>query len=192
MLSNRDDDSALIVGSLDVWNGCRVGPWQTVRTFALLFACSDYLKMLILVFDAVWGRNLTLIRDLKFDTSDWCWEVVISPSCMLCFAIQTQNNGNDHYTLGWSLCVECVEWISCWTYVCLKRASCWPLTNRSYVCITVCVLELEAALGIWCIKVWGHNLILIMCYPMAVTTLRWSLFVECMKWVSCGPLTYRK
>ena len=43
-----DDGSALLdLGWLNVWNGCRVGPWQTARTFVLLRVCL-HLKVLII------------------------------------------------------------------------------------------------------------------------------------------------
>ena len=52
---NGDDDSALCDdGSalldlrwLNVWNGYRVGPWRTARTFVLLRVCLN-LKVLII------------------------------------------------------------------------------------------------------------------------------------------------
>ena len=49
---NGDDGSAFVdLCSLNVWNGCHVGPGRTARTFALLCACLN-LKTLSLL-DAV-------------------------------------------------------------------------------------------------------------------------------------------
>ena len=43
----------------DVWNGYWFGPKPTARKFLLLRSCSNL--AVLLAFDAVWSRNLTLI-----------------------------------------------------------------------------------------------------------------------------------
>ena len=45
--------------SLDIWNRCRVGSGGTVCMFWSYIGCIWHM---LLVIDAVWGRNLTLMR----------------------------------------------------------------------------------------------------------------------------------
>ena len=124
---NGDDDCALCdEGSalldlrwLNVWNGCRVGPCRTDRTFVLLRVC---LNLKVLITDVrcsmrSYIRNLTLV----------CY-----------FAVQTN-------TLQWRwwLCVvRCVTWPS--LVECMERMLCWPLANRAYVFTPACLLEAES------------------------------------------------
>ena len=55
----------------DVWNGYWVGPKPTARTFLLLLRLCSNLTVL-LTFDTVWGRNLTLIMCCP-NTLQWRW-----------------------------------------------------------------------------------------------------------------------
>ena len=67
---NGDDGSACVDFSwLNVWNGYRVGPARTARTFALLRACFNLKAMLLL--NAVWGRNPT--HTCCSNTLKWLW-----------------------------------------------------------------------------------------------------------------------
>ena len=64
----------------------------------------------------------------------------------------------------WSSCVEC-----------MKRVPRWLCTNSAYVCIAV-FLMFDA--------VRRRNITLVYT-ALVMTALRWSLFAECMEWVSC-------
>ena len=73
---------------------------------------------------------------LEFDTCDWCslqYEVVSYPPHVLsktCTIMAVT-------PLRWSSLLKCMKW-----------ASCWPCTNRTYVCIAACVLELEHVIDV--------------------------------------------
>ena len=119
----------------------------------------------------VWDRNTFLF---------------MSPSCMHHFAVQIHYNGDDVSALIFVCCI----------YGTVLR---WPCTNRPYVCIASCALELkwrvywrsmqfyeviiQPHMPFYC----QHTLSII----MAMTALCWSLFVERMERVSCCLWTDR-
>ena len=95
---------------------CRVGPDWTKREYvALIFAWSWHV---LLLFDAVWGRNFTLTMCCLNTPQSHCYHVLSKYTIMSMMAL-----------LRWSSLVECMEWVSC-----------LPCTNSAYVYIPVCVL----------------------------------------------------
>ena len=71
---HHDDGSALIfVGWICIWDGCRVDPGRTERT------CVCLNLNVLFVFNAVWGRNLTLMRYFICcpNTLQWRWRLCI-------------------------------------------------------------------------------------------------------------------
>ena len=44
-----------------------------------------------------------------------------------------------------SICADVCSLVEC-----MERVSCWPETNRKYVCIAACVLELGGVIGVRC------------------------------------------
>ena len=160
--NNDDDDSACVDLRLFDVWNGYCVDFKPTARTFLLLHLCSNLAVL-LAFDAVvWGRNVTLIMH------------VLSEYTAMALVI-----------LRWSSFV--------------KRVAYWPWTNRPYVCMYCCVrVRLNSNASVVCNAVWGRNFTLIMAVmstwytTMAMTTLRWSLFVECMKLVPCWRLALNK
>ena len=72
----------IFVRWLNAWNGCRVGPKRTESTFVLLRMRLNL--EVLLVFDAVWGRSLTLSRYICCpNTLQWRWWLCVDASAFV-------------------------------------------------------------------------------------------------------------
>ena len=133
---------------LNVWNGCRVGPTQTVRTFACGNS-NDGFALIFVRWICEMGAVLALNKQLVHAFVLLCAcsnlkMLLVSKQCSMRSYFYTRHGMCWSNTLLQWWRRRCVD--LCLLNVWLERGvSCWPWMIRPYVYAAMCVIEFEGA-----------------------------------------------
>ena len=144
--NNGLDDSACVELRLfDVWNGYLVGPKPSARTFLLLRLC--FILAVLLAFDAVWGRKLTLIMHVLSKYAAITLVILRWSSFPNWWRIGTEQTDRTFVLIAACVCAwtRTRKWFSM-QYELLISPYSWPwcpntLQWRWRLCVDICLLN---------------------------------------------------